>query len=187
MEGALGLSRVQKKLAEAQFFLGKMTEEDRRIFGHGGLSTEPFEPFDYYLSAFLSAGRTIDYRLRHEQPHTYPNWRSSWDATLSPSENRLIKFLIDDRNDEVHQSGSIRSEAQEGVEFPIGTHHVGGSMISISGPPGMPPTVVFKRTFLYTIDGTKRPVIEACTEYLALLARMAKQFKVQAFKGPLLP
>jgi hypothetical protein len=50
----MDLARVHKKLAEAAFFLGKMIEEERRPFGDR-------EPFDYYLSAFLSAGRTVDY------------------------------------------------------------------------------------------------------------------------------
>jgi hypothetical protein len=36
-----------------------MREQEERFVGDK-------EPFDYYLSAFLSAGRSVDYRLRHE-------------------------------------------------------------------------------------------------------------------------
>jgi hypothetical protein len=172
----LDLSPVHKKLTEAAFFLNKMAEQERRIFGHGGLS-EPFEPFDYYLSAFLNAGRTVDYRLRHQQAAIYRAWRTAWDASLTAQENSLIKFMVDDRIAEVHASGSSRSEAREGVEFGIGTHHVDGGMITISGPPGMPPAVVDKRTFNFTIDGAVRKATEACADYLALLQRMVARFE----------
>ena len=101
----MDLARVHKKLAEAQFFLSKMIEQERRIFRGG----DPREPFDYYLSAFLSSGRTVDYRLRHEQAAIYPALRTEWDASLKPQENSLIKFMVDDGNVEVHASGSSRT------------------------------------------------------------------------------
>jgi hypothetical protein len=62
------------------------------------------EPFEFYLSAFLNAGRTVDYRLRHEEA-TYPTWREGWDETLAPEQDGLIEYMIDNRNDEVHGSG----------------------------------------------------------------------------------
>jgi hypothetical protein len=80
MEEKMDLARVQKKIAEARFFLGKMTEQERRVGG------DDREPFDFYLSAFLSAARTVDYRLRHEQAGIYPAWRTAWDARLTPQE-----------------------------------------------------------------------------------------------------
>jgi hypothetical protein len=52
-----------------------------------------------------------------------------------------------------------------------------GRMITISGPPGMPPTVVDKRTFNFTIDGAARKAAEACVDYLALLQRMVARFE----------
>jgi hypothetical protein len=45
-------SREYTKIAEAHFFLGKMTEQEPRIIGDK-------EPFDYYLSAFLSAAMSV--------------------------------------------------------------------------------------------------------------------------------
>jgi hypothetical protein len=88
VEANLDLSQVRKKLAEAGFFLRKC-EQEERFFGDK-------EPFDYYLSAFLSAGRTVDYRLRHEHGTIYKPWRATWDASLTPDENALIEFLIGD-------------------------------------------------------------------------------------------
>lgn len=100
----------RKKLREARFFLDKMNEQERLAFGDK-------EPFDNYLSAFLNATRTVDYRLRHEQPTTYRSWRRNWDDNLRPDEARIIKFLVDDRNVEVHESGSRRNVKTESMEI----------------------------------------------------------------------
>jgi hypothetical protein len=43
MERNLDLGHVQQKLAEAHFYLAKMTERERQLVG---------EPFSHYLSAF---------------------------------------------------------------------------------------------------------------------------------------
>ncbi len=170
MEGKLDLARVHKKIAEAHFFLGKMTEQERRVAGDR-------EPFDYYLSAFLSSCRTIDYRLCHEQKATYKPWRKAWNARLAPEENSLIKFMVDDRNDEVHESGSCRSVGQEDIELGIGEHRLPGGLFTISGPPGMPPVVIHKPTYNFAIDGAERNATEACAAYLGLLRRMVAEFE----------
>jgi hypothetical protein len=165
----MDLARVYKKLAEAQFFLENMTKQERRIMGDR-------EPFDYYLSAFLSAARTVDYRLRHEQAAIYPAWRTTWDASLTPQEDSLMKFMVDDRNVEVHESGSSRRVGQEDIEFSTGTHRIEGGIMDISGPPGMSAAYVSKPTYNFTIDGAERKATEACADYLALLRGMVTQF-----------
>jgi hypothetical protein len=73
---------VEKKLREAQYFLEQMIEKERLAFGDK-------EQFDFNLSAFLSAMKTVDYRLRREQPGTYPTWRTAWDAKLSSADDCL--------------------------------------------------------------------------------------------------
>src|SRR5258707_431645 len=104
----MDLPNVDKKLREARFFLSKMADQERLAFGDK-------EPFDFFLSAFLSAGRSVDYRLIHEQGMLYRTWRKAWDAALSPSNAGLIKFLVDDRNLEVHASGSGRGETMDKI------------------------------------------------------------------------
>jgi hypothetical protein len=172
LEAKLHLSRVHKKLAEADFFFGKMCGEEPRFIGDK-------EPFDYYLSAFLNAGRTVDYRLIHAHGGTYKPWRDAWRQRLAAGEDRLIEFMFQDRNIEVHATGSNRSRGQEGVEFGIGEHRLprGQGMIQIGGPPGMPPATLYRPTYSFTIDGTDRKAIEACRAYLALLHRMVEQFE----------
>src|ERR1700738_5171779 len=114
-----------------------MAEEERRIFRHGGL-LEPFEPFDFYLTAFLSAGRTVDYRLRHEQAAIYPLWRKGWDGNLTPQENSLIKFMVADPIAEVPASGSSRSVGQEDIKVAAGSSYSDGSgALEVFGSPGV--------------------------------------------------
>ena len=76
---------VEKKQREARFFLTKMIEHEARAF-------RDVEPFDFYLSAFLSAARSVDYPLHHEQAATYPVWRDSWKAALAPNDDQLMKI-----------------------------------------------------------------------------------------------
>jgi hypothetical protein len=101
------LESVEKKLREAESCLTEMREQEARAFGDK-------ERFDFQLSAFLNAGRTVDYRLRHEHGATYKPWRKRWDAS-NPKEATLIKFFADDRNFEVHESGSRREAKQEAL------------------------------------------------------------------------
>lgn len=168
----MDLSRVHKKTAEAHYFLRLLIEQEPRIGGDK-------EPFDFLLSAFHNAGRTVDYRLRHEHGAPYKAWRKAWDARLTPEDRALIKFMIDDRNLEVHQSGSSRVVGQEGVEFGIGEHRLpgGGGIITISGPPGMPPATLYRPTYSFTINGADRKATDACRDYLALLRRMVGEFE----------
>ena len=100
--------RVRKKLREARLFLGKMAERADMAFGE-------HEEFNFYLSAFLSAGRSVDYRLRHEQGATYLTFRVSWDNALALDERHLIKFMVDDRNSDVPESGPNRAEFENRI------------------------------------------------------------------------
>jgi len=43
-----------------------------------------------------------------------------------------MKFMADGRAEEVHESGSRRKVGREGVQFCIGTHHVDGTVVTIS-------------------------------------------------------
>ena len=160
------LRRIHKKLAEAHYFLRLIRDQEPRIGGDEN-------PFDFLLSAFLSAARSVDYRLRHEHKATYKPWRKTWDVRLTQAENGLIKFMIHDRNEEVHDSGSGRSVGQEGVAFGIGTHHTADGTIIIGGHP----FTAYGPSYSFTIDGVDRKVTEACGEYLALLQRMVAEFQ----------
>jgi hypothetical protein len=85
--------------------------QEQRAFGDK-------EPFDFYLSAFLNAARTVDYRLRHEQP-AYAAWRV-WNATHG-NEDDLIKFLVMidvSRSTKAVLPGSCRARSSDWARAP---------------------------------------------------------------------
>ena len=161
------MDRIEKKLREAQFFLDKMIREEDRSTGDG-------EAFDFYHSAFLNAGRTVDYWLRCDFKTDYPPWREEWNER-NPAEARLIKLMADDRAAEVHGKGSRREVGEQSREFGIGDHRLSDSLISVSGPPGMAPVGLTRPAYSYPlIDG--RLVAKVGGEYIEHLGRLVKEF-----------
>ena len=165
----MNIEGVEKKLREADFFLKKMIEHDR-------LASRDKERFDFYLSAFLNAGRTVDWRLQHEQETIYPSWRICWDATLTKEQQRLIRSLMEDRNLEVHESGSGRIVKTENRELGLGIHKLADGTSELIGPPGVPPAIIQVPGYYFTIDDVERSATEACREYLGLLEQMVAKF-----------
>jgi hypothetical protein len=172
------MDQVRKKLREARFFQRRMSERTQMAFGD-------HEEFDFYLSALLSAARSIDYRLRHEQGATYSSFRDQWDKNLSPDDKRLVKFLVDDRNLEVHESGSGRNQGE--TRIPVlgeyrdksGTLSVSGTplvLAAATGSPPSPPAEIVKPTYSFRIDGLEVPVSECCEKYLGLLERLLADY-----------
>jgi hypothetical protein len=167
----VNLDRVEKKLREARFLLDKMRDQEGRAFGDK-------EPVDFFLSAFLNAARTVDYRLRHEQGTIYRPWRATWDKNkLTPTEAALVTLMIDDRNVEVHESGSGRAVRTEDIEIFGDSYEDASGMVTVFGPPDMPRAVIRKPAYYFTIAGADERATEICEEYLKLLKRMVAEFK----------
>ena len=169
LEARLDMLQIDKKVREARFFLRKMQERAQMAFGD-------HEEVDFYLSAFLSAGRSVDYRLRHEQGTTYTAFRTSWNSSLLPDEEGLMKFLVDDRNVEVHESGSNRTPHESRIPV-FGSYSDRSGTLTDFSPPGTPPAQIIKPMFCFTIDGQQLSVIEACSKYIALLERLVREYK----------
>jgi hypothetical protein len=169
---------VDKKLREAEFFLTKMREQEDRPFGDK-------EPFDFYLSAFLSAARSVDYRLRYEQKATYKPWREQWNGAHR-EEDALIKFFVGDRRIEVHESGSGRNVKRASIPVRGQYSDASGTVQASSTPlalavaydvaPGERDALIMKPAYFFTVEGTERKATDACAEYLALLRQMAAEF-----------
>lgn len=162
--------RVRKKLREARFFLGKMAERAQMAFGD-------HEEFDFYLSAFLSAGRSVDYRLRHEQGSAYKTFHKNWDKALPHDEQQLMRFMADDRATEVHESGSARLEHKSRIPV-SGFYQDKSGTVIVSGPPEMSPAEIIKPNYNYVIDGQQIPVLDCCSKYTALLERLVKSLSL---------
>ncbi len=162
------MTRVQKKLREAAFFLEKMAQRAHMAFGD-------HEEFDFCLSAFLSASRSVDYRLRHDYPATYPAFWQKWEAGLQLADRILLKFMTDDRNLEVHEGGSSRLEQQQRITVTDQYSDASGTVYVVAAP-GTPPAEVIKPVYSFEREGRMVPVVESCRDYLRLLQRLVAEF-----------
>lgn len=161
-----------------------MSEHEQKAFNDK-------QPFDYYLSAFLNAGRTVGNRLRHEHEAMhrrrqkrwhwamYRGWRDGWEATLNQAQRDLIKFMVNDRDVEVHTGGSSsRAVKIENRELGPGKHTLAGGTTDVAGAPDVSPLgAIPVPAYYFTIDGVERKATEACGEYLELLRQMVAKFK----------
>ena len=86
---------IWEKIAEARFFLERMTEADAK---------SDHQPFGYYLSAFLNAFRSIAYRFFAFTART--QGRPARDQLRAKVQaDGDLQFLTDARDVEVHQDG----------------------------------------------------------------------------------
>ena len=75
------MERTLKKLREAEFFYSAMNAEAARI-----MKPDP-EAIEFYLSAFVTAARTVTLALQKEHKAQYDEWFPNWWATaLTDSE-----------------------------------------------------------------------------------------------------
>jgi hypothetical protein len=164
---------VEKKLREVRFFLDQMREQERRAFGDK-------ERFDFYLSAFPNAARTVDNRLRYEQP-AYRAWREAWNVAHS-AQDKLIKFIHDDRDSEIHESASNRITQDKEIELGIGESYSdpSGVLTMFASPSPLLATNVAGTMpmprYVYVFAETERPVTEVCAECLEFLTQMVDEF-----------
>jgi len=83
------LKDAQKKLREAEFFLGHIRRGD-------GIRDHGFEAIDFYLSGFLSATCSIEDKIAKKG---YAEWKAK---KLSGEERNLLDSIRDNRRWEVH-------------------------------------------------------------------------------------
>jgi len=85
---------IEKKLREARFFLYQMREHER-------VGSDDTEPFDFYLSAFLTAAMSVrgafHYARDRERSDAVKAWKQIWESSLSPDKARLYHFMVRDR------------------------------------------------------------------------------------------
>jgi len=95
MTMATHTSRV--KLREAAYFLAGMHQRN------GTERLDIAEEFGYFLSAFLSAARSVSFVLRKENSHTYPAIRDRWLASLDSLSSQLCRDMVGHRNTALKQ------------------------------------------------------------------------------------
>lgn len=93
------IAATQKKLREARFFLGCLHRRDRVA------PPEP-EEFEFFLSAFLSAARSVTFVLENEEEAKYKEWRGSWPTLLTADEQKFADAMVEQRNIAQKQGGA---------------------------------------------------------------------------------
>ena len=82
---------TQKKLREARFFLERLRQRDR-------VSLPAVDEFEFYLSAFLSAARSVTFALHAEEKEKYVAWQPTWPTILGPDDLALLVGMKQARN-----------------------------------------------------------------------------------------
>jgi hypothetical protein len=72
---------TQKKLREARFFYDLLVSAEKQIMKQNG------EASDFYLSAFLTATRSVSSVLETEEKQRFRPWYKQWKRRLTASES----------------------------------------------------------------------------------------------------
>ena len=168
------MERTLKKLREAEFFYVAMSAEAERI-----MKPHP-EALDFYLSAFVSAARSVTLALQKEHKSQYdawfPNW---WVERLSDTERKRLEFFKGQRNSTLKEGAMATRGAVEVIplwKLQQELELAGGSL-QVWGTPGAPPPNTTERLALEFDDPVGGSVVNVCGEQLAVLRRLVTEFQ----------
>jgi hypothetical protein len=164
---------TDSKLGEAEFFHRKLLEADRQVF-----SPEP-EAFAYYLSAFVSAARSVTFALQAERKGEYDAWFPSWKQSLTEVQRETLDYFNDQRIATTHQTGILvthESAALSQSEFLFAAARE-GAQIQVWHPPGTPAPTFTGIVRTFAVGGTPVEVTRATDQYLQLVRSLVGAFK----------
>ncbi len=166
---------TRKKLREAAFFLRQLADVSHATV----MSPEP-EASEFYLSAFLSAVRAVQWALKMERTAEWNAWNHEhWFALLSDGDRKLWEFFVDQRN-KVHKQGgpeiTITVTPVSLFEFMQEVSRQGGHLEITHSVPGtpLPKYTKFEKAF---IDRPGQTLAQACQPIFDLVSRMVDQFE----------
>jgi hypothetical protein len=169
-------------LNEARFFLGHLREEAAK-----GASTHPVN-FRYYLSALLSAARSVTFYLQNEAKARYDAWFPRWRDGLPPEDRELLVYMNEQRRLEVHELGpetimkrrAIPAELVPGVQVIGPPRHFSEAEIEAQRKRGFPPSAtgawIMVPEWYFEVEGEPAQVIHLCERYVAILERFLREF-----------
>lgn len=166
------IAKTQKKLRETRFFFNCLLNKNRS-------TNLEIEEFDFYLSAFLSAGRSVTFVLQAEEKELYDSWFPRWKASQTHEDQKLLNFINEQRVEALHRLGA---EAKTDIEY-IPLSKVNNSQRKHPaygfhwwGPPGTPEPRIGQQVYYFERDGTKKEVISVCKHYIELIEKLVKDF-----------
>ena len=166
------MEATKKKMREAHFYLLKLEQEQAAIW-----RPEP-EASDFYLSAFLSAARSVGDTIVAEEGEPYLEWYRVRRPNLTPEEDQLLRFTATQRVQTVHVRGAdvLQNIKQVPLHELQRELEAKGGRIDVWGPPGTPQPQVPK----YTLEFAAHPGIQAtriCRQYLQLMERLLAEYE----------
>jgi hypothetical protein len=182
------LKNTKAKLAEARFFLGHLQEQ--RAAATGGNPRKPDrEPFAFYLSAFITAARSVTWVLQDDEK--YAAWLAGWeeDRRCKWAEahgvdiDGLLKLTNSMRVAVAHQDGHVKTRTETEmvpIITPLELHcyqinilRVHALRLAQDKDSGMPLT----SSETHYIDGTDQEVVELCEQYVNYLEALLVDFE----------
>jgi hypothetical protein len=144
---------TRKKLREAAFFLCKLAETDRAL-----LHQDEPEHADFYLSAFLTAARAVQFALKKERKKEWKAWIDGWVSKRTAAQLKSYKYLVKQRNNVEKRGGpeiTITVSTVSVQEFMREVSDRGGGFY-MSQMPGLPPPTFSKQTTTLTAHPEQR-------------------------------
>jgi hypothetical protein len=159
---------TQRKLGEAKFFHGLLVREREKA-----VRNEP-EAFEYYLSAFLSAARSVVYLVRENRGE----WFDTWLGGRPKKDNDFLLSMKILRDDEVHHGGAKTTVEMEWI--PVvelqtrGRDHPAYGFYATWLPGTEPPKL--GRPTHYLEFGGQQDVIATCKRCIDVLEELVQDF-----------
>jgi len=168
------IERTKKKLRELQFFLGKLQSESQ--------TPSPNEPeaTEFYLSAFLSAARSVTFALQYEEKDKYDNWFPSWREQRSADERELLDFLKAQRNNAQKRGHAEVTPDWQYIPVTKARWQQGadpGYEVRWWGPPGTSPPEVRRRVYRFSGPGGDSDIVATCKRGFDLLSALVQAFE----------
>src|SRR2546425_7540729 len=152
--------KTQKKLREARFFFDKISSHEKDFHYDS-------EEFDFYVSAFLCAARSVTFFLHAENKAWYDNHFNDFMASLPADDRDLLAFMNEQRVAEVHRLGSdIQSVVNMVPLSELSLRKTPTFKVEWSGPPGTPPPQIGRETHFFKDGATTQEVVASSKHYL---------------------
>jgi hypothetical protein len=166
------IEATQKKLREARFFLSHLETQNRRA-----VRNEP-EAFDYFMSAFVSAARSVTWALQAEEKAKYDEWFPDWLAARPEEDRKLLSLMVKQRNAEHKKGGGDRRVEWEYVPVTELSYDALGGLEFFWNAPllGVPPPQVGRPVRYLDQGGQESEALSACKRYCALLTELVESF-----------
>lgn len=172
------VSATKKKLREARFFLRQLLARDRVA------PPDPVE-FEFHLSAFLSAARSVTFALQSEEKEKYDAWLPRVEGLLSEEDRELYSQMKDQRNIAQKRGGvPVRVEWEFVPIIEAKRDEQGRRLYGLQwfGPVGAGQPKVGQPVHYFKLGDGEAEVAATCERYLGTLERLVDDF-IETYGG----